>query len=579
MNTKDPGGVARNPAAAPSSSSQPNATYPYRHGVFALREVFLRGVPATTRLRFATTVLMTLFVSICAALSPIAFSRAIDALNGKASGDAIFLLFATVAAWGSAKLLIEARWLVYQPAENRFLAAVREHYLSHILALSAQFHADRSIGKLETIVGQGISGLRSLLSALFTQFAPVAFEIIVVLVAFSTVLSFELAFIVCVTIGLYIVLLIFGAERLSIRFSAALDSSISAQGRAGDAILNAEGIKAMALETMIAARYGSAIATMYSHYLVFYYARGVFGIALGTVLITGFGITLSVAFFGVLAGTLSIGQLVLVNALLLQLFRSIEGFSFSYRDSRQAISSVSRFVELLSEPREEDVGKVGLSDIISRIDIRNVSFQYPDGRTGLMPISLSLEKGRIVALLGPSGSGKSTLVRLLLKLYPISKGEIWVGGVELRDVAANDLRRHCAIVPQDPILFRDTLAFNITLSEDFDPAHLSEAIRKAQLSDLLGRLPEGPLTEIGERGVKVSGGERQRIGLARIFYRQPQVLLLDEVTSALDGTTRDDVLEIIKAVSQGCITLLITHDPDVAAIADEVVILDVIEEM
>ena len=522
-------------------------------------------------------IVLTVFTAICATLSPIAFSRAVDTLNGAAPEDAVLMLIASVSAWGLAKLLIEARWLVYQPAENRLLAAVREHYLSHVLALSAKFHADRAMGRLETIVGQGIGGLKSLLSALFTQLGPVLVEIVVVVIAFAAVLSPTLALIVGGTIVLYAILLVLGAERVSARFSAALDSGISAQGIAGDAILNAEGIKSMALAPTISARYGKAIGAMHRRFLAFYHARGLFGIALGAVLIAGLGATLTVAFNGVSSGTLTIGQIVLVNVLLLQLFRSIEGLSFSYRDSRQAISSVSRFVELLSIPPDTDTGRTKLPDVIDEIKVNSVAFQYPNGRQGLMPITLSLSKGRIVALLGPSGSGKSTLMRLLLKLYPVSEGEICINGVSLHDVAATDIRSRVALVQQEPIIFRETLAFNIALSEDFDAARLADAIGRARLGDLISRLNEGVETQVGERGAKISGGERQRIGLARIFYSRPQILLLDEVTSALDSATRDELLGAIKDASAECVTLMITHDPSVATIADEIVELDVIE--
>jgi len=553
------------------------APWPYQAGVAGLRRVFFKELPASTHIRFGLTIFLTLTLSVCATLSPILFSRSIDTLNASRAQDAAVLLIGAIALWGAAKLLMETRWLVYQPAENRLLVAVREHYLSHILALPAKFHANRAIGRLDTIVGQGIGGVRSLVSAAFTQLAPVIFEIVVVVVAFAAVLSAELAVIVAGTVALYFACLFIGAERVSKRFRAALDSGIHAQGVAGDAILNAEGIKSMSLERAITSRYGVTMQAMYRRYLSFYYARGLFGLGLGAILITGFGLALARTFIGVSADIYSIGQLVLVNVLLLQLFRSIESFGFSYRDSRQAVSAVARFVELLSEPTERDEGHAHLPPVIDRIDVENVSFTYPDGRRGLMPISLSLSRGRITALLGPSGSGKSTIVRLLLKLYPLTDGRITLNGQALGDFSSEDVRNRIALVPQEAIILRDTLAFNIALSKDVDPSRLADAIRSARLDALVQRLPDGIESEIGERGVKVSGGERQRIGLARLFYKRPQILLLDEVTSALDGATRDEVLVTIQALAKDCCTLLITHDPKVAEIADGVVSLDEID--
>lgn len=552
-------------------------TSSYKRGAAALRHIFLVRAPASTRVRFALTVGLTLALSVCATLSPIAFSNAIDSLNGEARYDASTMLVAAVVLWGMAKLLVETRWLVYQPAENRLLVAVRAHYLDHILSLPAKFHADRAIGRLDTIVGQGLGGLRSLLNAAFTQLTPVVFEIVVVIAAFAAVISAELAVIVAGTIALYFICLTVGAEWVSARFRTALDSGISAQGVAGDAILNAEGIKAMSVAEEISLRYGKALGAMHRRYLSFYYARGAFGVVLGAILIAGFGAALVQTFIGVRTGIYTIGQLVLVNVLLLQLFRSIESFGFSYRDSRQAVSSVARFVELLSEEPETDRGQLGFPEVVEQIAFHDVAYTYPDGRRGLMPVSLSLNHGQITAVLGPSGSGKSTLVRLLLKLYPLKEGEITVNGQHLGDIVARHVRDRIALVPQEAIIFRDTLAFNIALSEEVDRPRLDAAIEAVRLGSLVARLPEGLGTEVGERGVKISGGERQRIGLARLFYKRPQVLLLDEVTSALDAVTRDDVLAAIRPLAKDCCTLLITHDPKVAEIADDVISLEEID--
>ncbi len=543
-----------------------------RRGVALLRGTFRHDIPAATQVRLLATVALTLLVSILMALAPIQFAQAVDMLTaGSPIGEAGIVIGLSVLFWGGAKILIEQRWWVYQPAEHRFLNAVRSRYLTHVLALPARYHADRSLGQMESVVGQGMGGLQRLMSTAFTQLAPVVFEIVVVVTAFATVISAKLAAIVAGTVGLYITILVIGSEKVSRRFRAAIDTSIMAQGQSGDAILNADGIKMLGIEGMIANRYRRAIARVHARFLAFYFARGLFGVLMSLVLIAGFGIALALALGDYGQGTLSIGGLVLVNALLLQLFRSVEGFSFSYRDSRQALTAVHRFLGLLSEPVEPHHGGDQPDLPITRVDVDGVGFDYPDGRTGLDRLSLTLERSRIVALLGPSGSGKSTLVRLLLQLYQPTRGQLRLDGVPFGSIDARALRSITSVVPQDAAMFRDTLAFNIALSDTPDGDRLAEAITAAQLGGLLTRLPQGVETEIGERGAKVSGGERQRIAIARALYRHPQILILDEATSALDEATKGELLKTIRGVAAGYVTLIITHDPVAAAIADEVV--------
>ena len=559
-----------------------------RPGRALLWTVFRDDLPRSAKLRLGATVLLSLLAAVAITLSPVWFGITVDRIAGNQGdvgetgiGTALTL---SVFFWLAAKLLTEQRWLVYQPAENRMLNDVRAAYLRHILSLPASFHSDRAIGRLEATVGQGLGGLQSLSSALFTQVTPLIFEIAVVLLAVATAVSPAIAGVVAGTLVLYLAALVLGAEKVSRRFRFAIDGSIEAQGRAGDAILNADELRYLGAEPVTTARYRDTLAGVHALFCRFYLARGLFGIVLAGILGAGFAAALAFALAAVVSGQHSIGDLVLLNAVLLQLYRTVEGFGFSYRDSRQALTALRRFVELLSQTPEGaeiapgDCASRPLPRPLGRVEIRDAELVYPDGRRGLTPLSMVLMRHHITALVGPSGSGKSTLVRLLLRSYAPSGGTVLLDGKDIATIDIASLRAGMAVVPQDAVIFRDSLSFNIALSNEPDADRLAKVAAAANLEALLARLSTGFETDLGERGTRLSGGERQRIALARALYRNPEILILDEATSALDAVTRDAILDTLDVVGRRFVTLVITHDDAVAARADDVVRLETVAQ-
>ncbi|MBD9450276.1 ABC transporter ATP-binding protein [Rhizobium sp. RHZ02] len=522
------------------------------------------------------SVMLSFLASVLQAASPVLFSKAIDALSSERSlstGALSFVLFSLIAL-GISKFLNEQRWLIYQPAENQILNSVRETYLQHLLNLPVSFHVNRSMGRLDSIVGQGLSGMQTLSGMVFTQLSPLLFEILITSVAVFTFVDADISAIILATIALYVLTLIVGAEWASRRLKMALNVSIDAQGAAGDAILNAEGIKTLVIENEIVKSYRDRLNDVHLRFRKFYSSRGFLGITLSAVLLFGFGVALWLSATRSTAGELSVGALVLTNAYILQLFRTMEGFSFSYRDTRQSFESVKRFLEVFAEQKDLDQRHLGPVGAISAIDVDDVSYKYTDGRWALRNASLRIEKGKITALLGKSGSGKSTLVRLILKSLPLSGGRIGANGVDINEVNGFELRRRIAVVPQDTVMFRESFGFNVSLTSDPDQAKMEAAIRATEIADLVSGLPDGYDTEIGERGFKLSGGERQRLAIARAIYRDADILIFDEATSALDERTKAEILKLIRSLSIRRGILLITHDQSVAAIADTVVVLD-----
>jgi ABC-type transport system involved in Fe-S cluster assembly fused permease/ATPase subunit len=539
-----------------------------------LKDVF-GTLPAHAKLRLVSTVVLALLASILLGGAPVFFSMGVDRFAApEQRTDALLLISMSAAVLAGAKLLAEQRWLVYKPAEILLLNAVRAAYLRHVLSLPIAFHLKRSLGRLDSTLAQGVSGVQYLSGGAFTQATPLLFEIVATIVAMAAILSLELAGIMAVTVTLYLVALIRVTGTVTRQWSVAIAASADAQGQATDAMLNFEGVKTLSVEGTVLGRYEGTLSKAERAYARFYRSLGVSGLGLTAILLIGFGAALLITTRSVIAGDFTLGHLVLMNAYILQLFRPIEAFGCYYRDARQSFTAVVRLIDQLSVRRDVDSATEAMPTVLRRIVVEDVRFSYGDRHPTLAFPSLTIERGKISALLGESGSGKSTLVRLLVKLYRFSGGRIDIDGRPLATINSRSLRERIAVVPQDPVMFDSSLAFNIAMNDAIDPLRLASAISAADLSQLVEKLPRGIHAEIGERGLKLSGGERQRVAIARALYRNAQVLILDEATSALDETTRDRLLETIRKVAPNLATLIITHDPAVAEIADRVTVME-----
>ncbi|EIM72622.1 ABC transporter ATP-binding protein [Nitratireductor aquibiodomus RA22] len=527
----------------------------------------------TIFLLLGTSVLLSFLASALLSAAPLLFSKGIDQFQSQDASQslAVTLIVSSVIVFGLAKILIEQRWLVYQPAENKLLNSIRETYLGHVLSLPLEFHLNRSIGRLDSIVGQGMAGIQAIANMLFVQLSPLVFEVVLTTTVLLLFVNVEISLAVLASIVVYLVVLVLGTERVSRRLKDALGKTIEAQGAAGDAILNAEGIKALAVESSITETYRSKLSTAHAAFVNFYMSRGLIGLLLVAILIAGFSFAIWIAVSGAVAGELSVGALVLTNTCALQMFRSMENFSFSYRGTRQSIEAVKRYLEIFAHAQEPPQDGLKLSGPIDGIQVRNVGYRYPDGRWATKNVSFELTRGKSTAIIGKSGSGKSTIVRMLMKMLDPTSGQILINGHDLAGINGIDLRRRTSVVPQDAVMFKASLAFNIALTENPDSNLLQEAVEMAELSHLIQSLPEGFKTEIGERGFKLSGGERQRLAIARAIYRGSDLFIFDEATSALDKTTKNEILHLIRDLIPGYCVLLITHDETVSAIADSVV--------
>lgn len=520
-----------------------------------------------------TSVVLSFLASALLSAAPLLFSKGIDQFQSQdvSQSLAVTLIVSSVIIFGLAKMLIEQRWLVYQPAESKLLNSIRETYLRHVLSLPLDFHLNRSIGRLDSIVGQGMAGIQAISNMLFVQLSPLIFEVVLTTTVLLLFVNVEISLAVLGSIVVYLVVLVLGTERVSRRLKDALGKTIDAQGAAGDAVLNAEGIKALAVEGSITEAYRSKLNTAHTAFVRFFTNRGLFGLLLVAILIAGFSSAIWIAVSDTVAGELSVGALVLTNTCALQMFRSMENFSFSYRGTRQSIEAVKRYLEIFAIAREPSQDDLKLSGRIDGVQVRNVGYRYPDGRWATKNVSFELNRGTSTAIIGKSGSGKSTIVRMLMKMLVPTSGQILINDQNLSGINGVDLRRRTSVVPQDAVMFKANLAFNIALTENPDSNLLKKAVEMAKLSHLVQSLPEGFETEIGERGFKLSGGERQRLAIARAIYRGSDFFIFDEATSALDKTTKAEILRLIQELVPSFCVLLITHDEMVAQIADTVV--------
>ncbi len=523
-----------------------------------------------------TSILLSLLASAFLSISPVLFARGIDKfeIGSDHASESITLIVSSLIVFGISKLLTEQRWLIYQPAENKLLNSIREIYLQHVLSLPLEFHLNRSIGRLDSIVGQGMAGMQSISNILFVQLAQIIFDIVLTTTVLFIFVSIHISATVLVSILLYLIFLFAGTEYISQRLKIALGKTIEAQGAAGDAILNAEGIKALAVENTITSGYRNKLGLAHSAFVRFYSSRCLFGVLLVGILVAGFASAIWLAVADAAAERISIGALVLTNTCVLQMFRTMENFSFSYRGTRQSIEAVKRYLEVFAETAEHPQEHLIPIGSIDRIQLQNVGFKYRNERWAAKNVSFVVKRGVSTALVGKSGSGKSTIVRTIIKLLAPTCGQILVNGIDLNQLNGVDLRRKTSVVPQDAVMFKASFAFNIALTDRPDTELLWSAVKKAELAKLVQSLPEGIDTEIGERGFKLSGGERQRLAIARAIYRGSDLFIFDEATSALDQTTKAEILQLIRELVPNYCVLLITHDDSVANLADTVAVMN-----
>ena len=513
-----------------------------------------------------------LAVSGLAAAAPVALKYLMDAVSaeglagpGTANGpSAAFWLAAYAGAMFAGRLAGEARSALFGAAEQSILRSLSRRAFAHVLALPMKQHLDRSAGEVVQTLENGLQGFRLVLQhALFTLLPGLAE---VALIAALMLQFFDAAFlgVFALCAAAYGLVFADGARRI-LRASRAVSSArIKSSARLSDGLMNIETVKAFSGEARFAALFDDALAETQGQWRRYYNARLANGVLAALVFIAGLSTTLWMAVSRVQQGSMTAGDLVLINAWILQVVRPMELLGYGLRDIGQGAAFIEKLLGLLREPAEPGLG-TGCGAPCRRggpaaIDLENVSFAYGDGRNVLENVSVRIEPGQKVALVGPSGSGKSTLIRLLMKFHEPDSGQIRLDGQPLPDIPATCLRAQVAFVSQDAGLFNDSIAFNVAFPQlQAEEGRIYDALTRVGLEGVLQRHVDTPGESAGEGGARLSGGEKQRVAVARALLRKPRLLLADEPTSALDPASEAAVFKALQAAGAGATMIVATH--------------------
>ena len=509
---------------------------------------------------------------------PLVMKEVVDRLEGATAIVAVPV--ALLATYGilrfSATMFAELRDVVFVPVTQRAIRRIALSVFRHLHSLSLRFHLERQTGGMTRDIERGTRGIATLLSYLIFSIIPVILEF--ALVAAVLVAKFDWRF-AAVTFGAVIVYIAFTVTvtewRMAIRRQAnELDSK--ANTRAIDSLLNYETVKYFGNEEFEARRYDENLRKYETAAVKNEASLGVLNIGQSFVIAIAVTVLMLLVAQGVALKSFTLGDLVLVNGLLIQLYIPLNFLGMVYREIKQALLDLDRMFRLLSAHREvEDKPNArDLSPGPATVEFRHVDFHYEPARQILFDVSFTIAAGHRVAVVGHSGSGKSTLARLLYRFYDVSAGALFINQADVRDIRQASLRAAIGIVPQDTVLFNDTILYNIRYGRpEASDAEVHEAARAAHIHDFIVTLPAGYETMVGERGLKLSGGEKQRVAIARALLKNPRILIFDEATSALDSRAEKAIQAELERISAGRTTLVIAHRLSTVMDADQILVL------
>ncbi|UJX45146.1 ABC transporter ATP-binding protein/permease [Xanthobacter sp. YC-JY1] len=446
----------------------------------------------------------------------------------------------------------------------------------HMHALSLRFHLERKTGGLTRVLERARSGIETIVRMLALQLAPTIVELVMVLGVLLFAFDWRYVAVVSATVVLYSLFTYVASEwRLAIR-KEMNESDTDANTKAIDSLLNYETVKYFGAERWETARYDRSMARYEKATVNTYTSLAWLNAGQALIFSIGLAAVMVMCVLDIRAGRQTVGSFVMVNAMMIQFYIPLNFLGFIYREIKQAIVDIEAMFAVL-QVAPEVTDRPGAPDLVvsgGTVRFEDVRFSYDAGREILKGISFEVPAGRTVAIVGPSGAGKSTLSRLLFRFYDVSGGRITIDGQDLREVSQESLRAAIGMVPQDTVLFNDTIAYNIRYGRPAaSEAEVEEAARLARIDGFIRATPKGFKTEVGERGLKLSGGEKQRVAIARTLLKAPPILVLDEATSALDSHTEKEIQDALDRVSEGRTTLVIAHRLSTVVSADEILVL------
>jgi ATP-binding cassette subfamily B protein len=539
-------------------------------------------------IRVVIAMLCLVAAKVASVLVPIVYSRAIDALAPKGSDALLAIPAGLIGAYALLRVASsgfgELRDAVFAAVQQRTVRRVALRTFEHLHRLSLRFHLDRQTGGLSRAIERGTNGIENVLRLAVFNILPTLLEVAMVTAILWRLFDWRYALLTFVAVGLYIGFT-FGFTNWRVKFRRRMNESDSeAQTKAVDSLLNYETVKYFGNEAHEARRFDEALARYERAAVKSQVSLNLLNLGQASIIAIGLGLVMLLAARGVQDHTLTVGKFVLVNTYLMQLYQPLNFLGFVYREIKQGLVDMEQMFRLLSvpedvcdrpgapalAPRPVSVGQERAADVV----FEDVRFGYRPDREILKGISFHIAPGKSLAIVGPTGAGKSTISRLLFRFYDVTGGRVLFDGQDVRDVTQDSLRAAIGVVPQDTVLFNDTIRYNIAYGRpDASQEEIEAAAKRAQVHDFVLRLPDGYDTRVGERGLKLSGGEKQRVAIARTILKDPRVLILDEATSALDSGTEQDIQVALRAVARHRTTLTIAHRLSTVVDADQILVL------
>lgn len=534
------------------------------------------------RKRVSLALVCLILAKVASVYTPLILGRSVDSLTELSSGINLLMLIpiALIISYGVARIAS----LTFEGMRDALFSKVSQHAIrevsltifKHLHSLSLQFHLNRQTGALSKFIDRGTKGIDFLLRYVIFNVVPTFIEIILVSIILLNLYGYFYALITIITITIYVILT-FIITQWRVQFRRDMNSADnSVSTKMIDSLLNFETVKYFNNENHEFNRLDVSLKKYELAANKSRHSLSLLNIAQIIVIMSGITIMLVMTAFGIRSNDISIGGFVVINAYMLQLYQPLNFLGSVYREIQQSLVDMENMFNLLDEKSKvKDSLKQLKINSKTEIKFSNISFGYDERRTVIKDISFEVPNGKKVAIVGPTGAGKSTISRLLFRFYDPTNGSIYINDENINSISQHSLRKIIGVVPQDTVLFNDTIHYNISYgdpkaSED----DIINAAKNADIHDFVISLPDGYETIVGERGLKLSGGEKQRVAIARTFLKNPKILFFDEATSALDSTTEKEIQKNLENISKNKTTLIIAHRLSTAAYADNIIVLD-----
>jgi ATP-binding cassette subfamily B protein len=556
-----------------------------RSGIATLRSLLPYLWPAGdpgTKARVTLAMALLLLAKLATVAVPVVYARIVDALAPKDHTALLAIPMALVIGYGLLRVASaafgELRDALFAKVQQRAVRAAARRTFEHLHALSLRFHLDRQTGALARAIDRGSQGIQSVLRLAVFNVVPTIIELLLVTIIIWRLFDWRFAAITFIAVvGYAAFTMSFAGWRSRIR-RAMNDTDNDASTKALDSLLNYETVKYFGNEPHEVARYDAALARYERAAVRVQVSLNVLNIGQAFIIAGGLTLIMVIAAREVAAGSMSVGRFVLVNTYLMQLYQPLGFLGMVYMTIKQGLVDMEQMFRLLEVERDvadrPDAAVLPAHGRAGEVRFEGVTFGYRPDRPILKGVDFTIPAGRRLAIVGPTGAGKSTIGRLLIRFYDVTEGSILIDGEDIRDVTQESLRAAIGVVPQDTVLFNDTIRYNIGYGRvGATQEEIEQAARLAQVHDFIVSLPDGYDTRVGERGLKLSGGEKQRVAIARTILKDPRILILDEATSALDTRTEQEIQAALRAVTRHRTTLVIAHRLSTVVDADEIIVL------